>query len=174
MPKEHKSIVVQASEMSNEELIRDLKGWDTNDFPNSIVSRFRQAAHALETSEADADDLASRLSEYLCDSTGGLLSKTGYTVRVMVAHTEEYYERLHADNLKEVQDELDNVHSMHSRALDDIQEYSEAIAKVRGIHNRRELWTGGGRYYWGCDHDRQAWPCATIKALTSTTKENHD
>lgn len=48
--------------------------------------------------EAERDDMETRLSEYLCDSTGGKLSKTGYDVRTMVAHTEEYYDGLHAED----------------------------------------------------------------------------
>lgn len=67
----------------------------------------RDLADALEVATGERDDLATRLSEYLCDSTGGLLSKTGYDVRTMVAHTEEYYDRVHAEERKEVEAERD-------------------------------------------------------------------
>lgn len=68
----------------------------------------RDLADALEAATRERDDLATRLSEYLCDSTGGLLSKTGYDVRTMVAHTEEYYDRVHAEERKEVEAERDS------------------------------------------------------------------
>lgn len=42
---------------------------------------------------------------------------------------------------------------------------AEAIERVRAIHHRRKIWTGSGRFYWGCDFDRGSWPCSTDTAL---------
>ncbi|MGW9020673.1 hypothetical protein ACWGOE_04215 [Leucobacter chromiiresistens] len=52
----------------------------------------REAADALEASEQENDDLSSRLGEFLCEVTGGLLSYPTYPVSTMVQHTDEYYE----------------------------------------------------------------------------------
>jgi hypothetical protein len=125
----------------------------------------RDLADALEAATSERDDLATRLSEYLCDSTGGLLSKTGYDVRTMVAHTEEYYDRVHAEDRKEAEAERDAA--------------VEAVERVRAIHRNDgpsqgydSRFKGGYGMLGDCcatcgSHGEYGveWPCPTIAAL---------
>lgn len=86
------------------------QGW-VPDYPveriGAIEAEPDAATERVAELEAERDELEDRLSKYLCDSTGGLLSKTGYDVRTMVAHTEDYYDGLHADARKEIEAERD-------------------------------------------------------------------
>ena len=74
--------------------------------PGYAATYAEQVARA-DHAEAERDDLEERLAGYLCDSTGGLLSKTGYDVRTMVTHTEDYYDKVHAEARKEAEAERD-------------------------------------------------------------------
>lgn len=74
---------------------------------------------------AERDDLEERLAGYLCDSTGGLLSKTGYDVRTMVTHTEEYYDKVHAEARKEAEDERDAALAAVERVRAEADAYAE-------------------------------------------------
>lgn len=86
-----------------------------------LVSRLADALTAV-SAERDAaiverDDLEDRLAAYLCDSTGGRLSKTGYDVRTMVQHTEEYYDRVHGEELDRIEADRDRLHKAITEAL---------------------------------------------------------
>lgn len=48
---------------------------------------------ALARAENERDEVAGRLSELLCDLTGGRLSKPGYDVATMAQAVEEHFER---------------------------------------------------------------------------------
>ncbi len=54
------------------------------------------------------EDVSAKLSELLCDLTGGALSKTNYPVRTMIQQVEQYfqecYEAERAVELKELND----------------------------------------------------------------------
>lgn len=82
-------------------------------------------ADALDAVTAERDevtrqqeDLEDRLSAYLCDSTGGRLSKTSYDASTMIQHTEEYYDELHSADLKEVEAQYARLHKAITEALE--------------------------------------------------------
>lgn len=128
-------------------------GWD------SALRIVNEGNEIIKQVGAERDDLATRLSEYLCDSTGGLLSKTGYDVRTMVAHTEEYYDRVHAEERKEVEAERD-------AAL-------AAVGRVRAMHRRLnivdevtdERLGDACEVCYEIESYELTWPCPTIAAL---------
>ena len=91
---------------------------------SELYDEHRALADALTavSAERDAviverDDLEDRLAAYLCDSTGGRLSKTGYDVRTMVQHTEEYYDGLHSEELRRADAWADRLHKAITEAL---------------------------------------------------------
>lgn len=94
---------------------------------------------ALESATRELDDLEERLAGYLCDSTGGLLSKTGYDVRTMVAHTEDYYDKVHAEARKEVEAERDAALA----AVDRVKAELEALWIARGEPKGPDAWYSG-------------------------------
>lgn len=84
----------------------------------SLADALEAAEQRAVEAERERDDLESRLADYLCDSTGGLLSKTGYDVRTMVAHTEDYYAKLHAEERADVESERDALVAVVEKAED--------------------------------------------------------
>ena len=132
---------------------------------DALAELLSNAADALESVRAERDDLVTRLSEYLCDSTGGLLSKTGYDVRTMVAHTEEYYDRVHAEERKEVEDERDAALA----ALERVRVIHRNAGPSQGYDSR---FKGGYGMLGDCcgacgSHGEYGveWPCPTVAAL---------
>jgi hypothetical protein len=65
----------------------------TPDGSEMFVGKFHETLALLREAENERDDLAKRLSSLLCDLTGGLLSKPGYTVEAMASAVEDYFER---------------------------------------------------------------------------------
>lgn len=43
------------------------------------------------------DDLEYRFSVFLCEQTGGVLSKTNYSIQTMISYADDYQERLCED-----------------------------------------------------------------------------
>ena len=82
--------------------------------------------------EAERDDLESRLADFLCEVTGGLLSKTGYDARTMIQCTDEYYERRAKEEHDEHCDKTESLEAERDSAL-------STIAKVREILESDEL-----------------------------------
>lgn len=65
--------------------------------------------------EAERDDLALRLSALLCDLTGGLMSKTGYSVATMVQAVEAEFEKHATDEMVEMAAQRDRAERRHER-----------------------------------------------------------
>lgn len=71
-----------------------------------------EAARELHRNQAEVERLVGverRLSELLCDLTGGRLSKTGYDVRTMVGEVEDVFERYAEEDRAELQAERDRL-----------------------------------------------------------------
>lgn len=62
---------------------------------------------AVAEVEQERDEIAGRLSNLLCDLTGGLLSKTGYSVRDMVAAIESEFEKVTRQEITAALDEIE-------------------------------------------------------------------
>lgn len=113
----------------------------------------QQLAARLTKVTQERDELEGKLSAYLCDNTGGLLSKTTYSVRDMSQATEEYYDRLHREN-----------------------NYSEESAKhdmIRGLHYPVDI-EPSDTICHECSHQLPSgdygvkvveYPCATLQVL---------
>lgn len=99
--------------------------------PSTVIALIAELRQERER----ADDLETRLSEYLCDSTGGLLSKTGYDVRTMVAHTEDYYNEIARDELAPVEAAL----SRAEETIADALAWMDAGAGRLGHHPLRRI-----------------------------------
>lgn len=113
-------------------------GWEAA--TNELMAR-------AERAEAERDDLELRLAEYLCDSTGGKLSKTGYTARTMIQHTEEYYAELHEAQLAEARARAERAEKAIRAAL-----AFEAVLPAIATEPRRILTEALVTYQNGADH----------------------
>jgi len=167
------------------DLIEEGRRWPNPD-PSNPTRPARPAgavildlAMELAASEERADDLEDRLSAYLCDSTGGLLSNTGYDVRTMVTHTEEYYQKVaeedhasHCGRAEAAEAKLTAIAALHCKReiypLDTfgapdmdaqpIAFFCEACTPdetVRAIEDAE----------WSQDDETAYWPCDTARAL---------
>lgn len=101
----------------------------------------------------ERDELEEKLSAYLCDNTGGLLSKTTYSVRDMSQATEEYYDRLHRENsYSEESAKLDMIRGIH---------YPVDIEPSDTICHECSYQLPSGDYYLKVVE----YPCATVLAI---------
>ena len=72
---------------------------------------YNQAADALEELQARCKDMDCQLEEFsrfLCNQTGGLLSKTNYSAETMIAYAEDYQQRV-CDNYCDLRADLARV-----------------------------------------------------------------
>ena len=100
-----------------------------------LASTYRLAGdeylrHA-EAAGAERDEIAGRLSDLLCDLTGGRLSKTGYSVATMRQAIEEAFEADHQAEVADLRAKVERVEALADEW--------EPMARVPG---RPESWFG--------------------------------
>ena len=85
---------------------------------------YNQAADALEELQARCKDMDCQLEEssrFLCNQTGGLLSKTNYSAETMIAYAEDYQQRV-CDNYCDLRADLARVTAERDAAIEDLEE----------------------------------------------------
>lgn len=119
------------------------------------------ADRRAEKAEQERDDLEERLSGFLCEMTGGKLSKTGYDVRTMVMHAEEENQRWVDAAVKEAEERAEKAEA----AREELQGVLERVKALPDLarHEEAHLDCCGGKGY--CDHCYNPWPCPTIQAI---------
>lgn len=118
----------------------------------------KQLIQEVKDTRAALYEIEGRLSDFLSEVTGGLLSKSSYDARTMVSHTDEAYEKIHQEGYEELK-------SMYDRACGDIQEYSLKLKQVKFALDTYKHWNED------CGWDV---PAITIQAAldaTETTRE---
>ena len=87
------------------------------------------AADALEKLQARCKDMDCQLEEFshfLCNQTGGLLSKTNYSAETMIAYAEDYQQRV-CDNYCDLRAELARVTVERDGAIKAVKNMAEYI-----------------------------------------------
>ena len=97
---------------------------------------------------AERDEIAGRLAHLLCDLTGGRMSKTSYSVPVMVQEIEQYLSECHESDLKDERDAL-----------------AAAVERVQALHVAARF---SGATRWVCSECCIDWPCPTSRALNES------
>lgn len=104
-----------------------------------------QTADALEKLQAKCNDMDCQLEEFsrfLCNQTGGLLSKTNYSAETMIAYAEDYQQRV-CDNYCDLRAELTRVTAERDAAVD----ADKAILWLKDyvFEDSRKIYTNGVR-----------------------------
>lgn len=92
-----------------------------------IKRDLRDAADAIEELQAKCNDMDCQLEEFsrfLCNQTGGLLSKTNYSAETMISYAEDYEQRV-CDNNCDLRNELEQVKADRDRW----KQCAEALSK---------------------------------------------
>ena len=101
----------------------EVLGMDCSDFEQVMVD----AADAIEELQAKCNDMDCQLEEFsrfLCNQTGGLLSKTNYSAETMISYAEDYEQRV-CDNNCDLRNELEQVKADRDRW----KQCAEALSK---------------------------------------------
>ena len=96
---------------------------------------YNQAADALEELQARCKDMDCQLEEFsrfLCNQTGGLLSKTNYSAETMIAYAEDYQQRV-CDNYCGLRADLARVTAERDGAKSPEVLEAEAALKERKV-----------------------------------------
>lgn len=114
--------------MDIEKLIKRLNA-DAADWAGDgyIKRDLHEAADALEELQAKCEDMDCQLEEFsrfLCNQTGGLLSKTNYSAETMISYAEDYEQRV-CDNNCDLRNELEQVKADRDRW----KQCAEALSK---------------------------------------------
>lgn len=142
--------------------------------------RLSKARTARFAAEQDRDDLADRLSELLCDLTGGKLSKTNYSVQTMKTEIEECLSReLEVEAAAERDDlraKVERVEALHASrtiqvtfgecATEECDHEDECpTAPFQQCIECDRIADGANAYYGEGHVGLTAWPCPTLRAL---------
>lgn len=98
-----------------EQLNEHVQSYTVHDDPN-LINTLKNSATALSALQAENAEIQKQLnefSEFLCHTTGGLLTKTNYTAPEMIT-TAEYYQQKRCDECN-LRAELEQVKRENSR-----------------------------------------------------------
>lgn len=101
--------------MDIDKLIRKGKSFSSKreSIEDELIQDLTTALSALQTENAEMQKQLNKFSEFLCHTTGGLLSKTNYTAPEMIT-TAEYYQQKRCDEC-DLRAELEQVKRENSR-----------------------------------------------------------
>lgn len=127
---------------------------------------------ALDEAEREADDVSTRLSEFLCEVTGSMLSYSTYPVSTMIQHTEEYFDRIAKENHDDYCEKSEQLEEERDAAIERAEAAEAAIERVRAKHVRQD--DDDEPYCGTCfkaPYGYAPWPCPTMAALAPVTEE---
>jgi hypothetical protein len=123
--------VLDALENANTTLAEDLR------YQRRLEAQLARIEERVTEAQIERDDLSTRLSDFLCDVTGGALSRDSYSVMTMVQATETYFSDYYEKEYRALESRADAAEAKLARIAEYAREREAYGKRGRTVHSAR-------------------------------------